>query len=67
MEEPMALEREFDFEMERYGITVPADRRRGALAGYVELKRMAALLRQPREPESEPANIFSLPAILRDE
>ena len=67
MDEPTKQEREFDFEMERCGVVVPADRRQGAIAGYLELKRMAGLLRQPREPESEPANIFSMQAILRGE
>ena len=58
-------EREFDLLMARLGIDVPSDRRVGALAVYLELKRMAVLLRQPRDAESEPSNIFSLDAILR--
>lgn len=59
------VEREFDMLMARSGVIVPPDRRAGAVAGYQELKRMTALLRQPRTFESEPSNIYSLKVILR--
>lgn len=59
---PAALEREFDA-LAR-GIEVPAEWKAGAVAGYAELKAMTELLRGPREPEAEPANVFSLRAIL---
>ena len=58
---------EFDVIMNSAGLKVPADRRTGTLAAYRELKRMAELLRQPRDETSEPAAIFSLEAILREE
>lgn len=64
-EECKSHEREFDLLMLRCGIDVPSDRRIGALAVYLELTRMAVLLRQPRDAASEPSNIFSLEAILR--
>jgi hypothetical protein len=60
-----ALEREFDFLMVKHGIVVPAERRDGALSAFLELRRMAALLRNSRDASSEPAYIFSLPAVLR--
>jgi hypothetical protein len=60
-------EQEFDLLMAKCGVAVPPDRRDGSLAVFRELKRMAALLRQPRDAASEPANIFCLHAILRDE
>jgi hypothetical protein len=56
---------EFEFLMAKNEINVPADRWDGALAAYSELKKMASLLRQPREVESEPANVFNLHALLR--
>jgi hypothetical protein len=55
-----ALEREFDVLMAKAGATVPADRRAGLIAGYRDMKRMTALLRQPRAAADEPSNIFSL-------
>jgi hypothetical protein len=60
-------EREFDLLMSRCGIEVPPDRRAGALAVYLEMKRLAELMRQPRDAESEPSNVFSLHALLRTE
>lgn len=66
-EDRQALEREFDFTMAKSGIDVPADRRAGALYGFLELRRMATLLRQPRDAFSEPSGIFNLDAIMRGE
>jgi hypothetical protein len=60
------LEREFDFLMLRQGIVVPSERRDGALAAFLDLRRLAALLRNSREASSEPAYVFSLSAVLRD-
>jgi hypothetical protein len=59
-EDDAALEREFDVLMRKAGATVPPDRRAGVLAGYKEMKRMAALLRQPRSEADEPSNVYSL-------
>jgi hypothetical protein len=60
-----ALERELDMLMARIGVEVPADRKRGVIAGYKDIKRMAALLRQPRSAAAEPSNIYSLTPFLR--
>jgi hypothetical protein len=55
-----AVERELDVLMAKAGAEVPADRRAGLLAGYKDMKLMAALLRQPRTPADEPSNVYSL-------
>jgi hypothetical protein len=55
---------EFYALLKRQGIELPVDRAAGAFAVHLELSRMAALLRGPRVAESEPASIFSLPALL---
>jgi hypothetical protein len=60
-------EQAFDILLAARGIEVPAERRSGTLAAYCELAGLAERLRQPRNAESEPANIFSLTAILRGE
>jgi hypothetical protein len=60
MEEKGALEREFDAVMADRGMVVPLEWRAGTLACYLELKRLTALLRQPRAAESEPAFTFTL-------
>lgn len=62
---PDDVEREFDVLMARSGIRVPDERRAGSIAVYRDLRRMAALLREPRPAESEPAIVFSLEAFLR--
>lgn len=63
-----ALEREFDMLMARAGATVPAERKAGVVAGYKDMKRMAALLRQPpRTAADEPSNIYSLTSFLRSQ
>lgn len=61
-----ALERELDLLMRRQGIHLPEAYKAGVLAGYEDLRRMTALLRQPRPAESEPANVFLLDALLRE-
>jgi hypothetical protein len=60
-----AVERELDMLMARIGAEVPADRKAGLVAGYKEMKRMTALLRQPRSAATEPSNIYSLTPFLR--
>ncbi|MCP3102418.1 hypothetical protein LZ198_26450 [Myxococcus sp. K15C18031901] len=59
------LERELDLLMRRQGLQVPTAYKAGVLAGYEDLRRMTAHLRQPRDAESEPANVFQLDALLR--
>jgi hypothetical protein len=65
MDAKSALEREFDAVMADQGVVVPPEWRGGTLACYGELKRLTALLRQPRIAESEPAFTFSLEAFRR--
>ena len=59
------LERELDMLMVKAGAAVPADRKAGIIAGYRDMKRMTALLRQPRTAAAEPSNIFSLESFVR--
>lgn len=65
MEDSQSLEHQFDAMTARCGITVPADRRQGALAVHQELSSMATLLREPRDAAVEPATVFNIVAILR--
>jgi hypothetical protein len=60
-----AVEREFEVLMARAGVEVPADRKAGAIAGYKDMKRMVALLRQPRTAADEPSNVYSLTGFVR--
>ena len=60
-----AADREFDILMALNDIVVPPEFLTGARAGYRELKRHARMLRQPRAADIEPANTFSVNAILR--
>jgi hypothetical protein len=55
-----ALEQEFDARMARIGATVPAERKAGIIGCCEELRRMTALVRQPRSAAAEPANVYSL-------
>ena len=59
------LEREPDMLLAKAGASVPADRKAGIIAGYRDIKRLAALLRQPRSAVAEPSNIFSLVPLAR--
>ena len=60
-----SLEREFDVLMAKAGAKVPADRKAGVIAGYRDMKRLAALLRQPRTAADEPSNTYSLEGFAR--
>jgi hypothetical protein len=60
-----AFEQEFDMLMTKAGVELPADRRVGVIAGYKDMKRMAALLRQRRTAADEPSNIYSLTGFVR--
>jgi hypothetical protein len=64
-EDDAALEREFDVLMAKAGAKIPPDRKAGVIAGYKDMKRMAALLRQPRSAAAEPSNIYSLTGFAR--
>ena len=47
------------------GANVPPHLKAGVLAGYQDMKRMAATVRQPRTAASEPSNVFSLKNFIR--
>ena len=64
-EDSAALEREFDLLMAKAGVVVPADRKAGALACYLDHREMAVLLHQRRPAADEPSNVYSLQNILR--
>ena len=59
------LAAEFDMLAKRARLTIPVDRRAAMLAGYKDLKRMTALMRQPRTAANEPAAAYSLQSITR--
>ncbi|TXH66350.1 MAG: hypothetical protein E6Q88_12180 [Lysobacteraceae bacterium] len=63
----LASEAAFEWAMRACGVEVPEDLRGGALSVYRELTRMAVLLRQPREPESEPGFVFRIEDFVRAE
>ena len=55
------IETEFDALLARAGHVVPADRRARLLAGYKDLKRQVALVKQEAlAAEMEPSNTFSV-------
>lgn len=63
--EPNSLEGEVELMMARHGIRVPADRKAGVFSGFVELRKVATALRQPRAATSESSNVFNPSEILR--
>ncbi len=60
-----ALELEFDVLARRAGLVIPDARRPGLFAGFRDIRRMVALLRQPRTAASEPASTFSIDTVTR--
>jgi hypothetical protein len=54
------LEHELDVLLAKAGANVPPHLKAGILAGYQDMKRMAAAVRQPRTAVNEPSNVFSL-------
>lgn len=59
------LKLELEVLLRRAGVAVPVDRMEAVLAGYADLKRMTALLRQPRMAAAEPSNTFSLVTLMK--
>jgi hypothetical protein len=53
-------EHELDVLLAKAGANVPPHLKAGILAGYRDMKVMAATLRQPRTAAAEPSNVFSL-------
>ena len=64
-QDDQALEAEFDVLARRAGLPVPKDRKAALLRGYKDLKRMTALLRQPRTAADEPAGTYSILTVTR--
>ena len=60
-----ALEAEFDILAKRAGLAVPASRKPALLKGFKDLKRMTALMRQPRTAADEPAGTYVIQTITR--
>jgi hypothetical protein len=67
MSETSAADQKLELEvlLRRAGVAVPTDRMEAVLAGYTDLKRMTALLRQPRTAAAEPSNTFSLVTLMK--
>lgn len=60
-----ALALEFDVLARRAGLHVPEARRAALFAGFKDLRRMCALLRQPRTAADEPAATFDIRTVTR--
>jgi hypothetical protein len=60
-----ALEAEFDILAKRAGLAVPEDRKPALMRGFKDLKRMTALMRQPRTAADEPAGTYSILTVTR--
>ena len=65
MPDEAALLLEFDVLARRAGLVIPEARRAGLFAGFKDLRRMTALLRQPRTAASEPAATFDILTVTR--
>jgi hypothetical protein len=61
----VALALEFDVFARRAGLEIPADRRPAVFAGFKDLRRMLALLRQPRTAADEPAATYAILSVTR--
>jgi hypothetical protein len=60
-----ALALEFDVLAKRAGLDIPEDRKSALFAGFKDLRRMTALMRQPRSAADEPAPTFSILSVTR--
>jgi hypothetical protein len=60
-----ALALEFDVMAKRAGLDIPPDRRPAVFAGFKDLRRMLAVMRQPRTAAHEPAGTFSILSVTR--
>ncbi len=54
------LKQELDAAAQKAGLTIPSERHDAILVSYKDLKRMTALIRQPRTAAAEPSNVYSL-------
>lgn len=60
------LKLELSVLLAKAGVVVPDDRMPAVVAGYQDLKRQCALLRQPRSASAEPSNTYSLVTLMKD-
>jgi hypothetical protein len=60
-----ALTAEFDVLARRAGLPILAGRKPALLQGYKDLKRMTALMRQPRTAADEPAGAYAILSVTR--
>ncbi len=60
-----ALAAEFDVLARRAGLEIPESRKPAMLKGYKDMKRMTALMRQPRTAAHEPAGTYAIETVTR--
>ena len=60
-----ALATEFDVLAKRAGLPIISTRKPALLQNYKDLKRMTALMRQPRTAADEPAGAYSILSVTR--
>jgi hypothetical protein len=60
-----ALALEFDVLAKRAGLDIPEQRKAALFEGFRDLRRMTALMRQPRSAADEPASAFSILSVTR--
>jgi len=60
-----ALAAEFDILAKRAGLEIPDSRKPMLLKGFKDLKRMTALMRQPRTAADEPAGTYLIETVTR--
>jgi len=65
MPDDATLALEFDVFARRAGLEIPAERKAAVFAGFKDLRRMLALMRQPRTAADEPAGTFSILSVTR--
>ncbi len=61
----LALAAEFDALAKRAGLDIPESRKPALLKGYKDMKRMTALMRQPRTAADEPAGTYVIQTVTR--
>ena len=59
------LATEFDILAKRVGLNIPENRKPVMLKGFKDLKRMTALMRQPRTAADEPAGTYVIETVIR--
>ena len=65
MSDDAALMGEMEVLARYAGLDVPADRKAMLLQSFKELRRMQALLRQPRDATHEPGSAYSVLGVVR--